>query len=73
MWHNDTGKRIFFTTDGRAVDEDDPKAIGLIVGVDGSIPLATAAEYGLTAGAKAKKDAPANKAKTPPDEGKKKA
>jgi hypothetical protein len=58
-------KRYFLTADNRVVEESDPAALRLLVGVGGSLPIAEARKYGLVADEQeqpAEAEAPADKA-----------
>ncbi len=69
-------KRLYLADDGKTVvEEGDPRAATLLVGVGGTLSDEDAKRYGLADDgekdkAKAKADAPANKAKSAPSEDK---
>lgn len=58
-------KRWYLTADGKAVEEGDPTAATLLIGIGGQLSDEDAERYGLT-GSKAKAAPPANKAKAAP-------
>lgn len=67
-------KRLYVTADGKVVEEGDPAAVSLLVGIGGQLSDEDARRYGLIADnagpveaeeVKAKQQAPVNKAKAP--------
>ncbi len=60
-------KRLYLTAEGKVVEEGDPNAATLLVGIGGQLSDEDAERYGLTGKAtdEKAKPAPANKAKTP--------
>lgn len=60
-------KRLYLTNDNRVVEEGNPDAERLLVGIGGTLSLEEARRYGLLDEPEAEKakPAPANKARTP--------
>ena len=59
--------RLCVTADGELCDENDPRAVRLLVGQGGSIPAREAAQYGLIATAEAVGAVPAAPAASAPE------